>query len=410
MLSLAILLPCNVSAQQPIGGKKKLAVYVTGKNIDDEIKYVIGSKMVEKITLSPKYSAVERSADFMREIQKELGMQTSGMVSDRTIAKIGQMLGVKYVAVANLQEVFNELYADARLIDVETGEIMVSTNSSSAVGSLPELVALAEKIANALTGRANAVTGRANAVGGRANAVGGQSIGSAAAPGSGGDIETFTVNGVTFEMVRVEGGSFMMGSSDPEAESTEKPVHAENVATFYIGRTEVTQDLWLAVMGSNPSYFRGGNLPVEQVSWTECQAFCERLRQLTGRQFRLPTEVEWEYAARGGNRSRGYKYSGGNDLYYLGWYTDNSGGTTHPVGTKQANELGIYDMSGNVWEWTSDLWSSNYSSYRNGGSGGSYRVNRGGSWNYYARYCRTADRSYNSPGNRGSYLGLRLVF
>ena len=393
MLSLAILLPCNVSAQQPTGGKKKLAVYVTGKNIDDEIKYVIGSKMVEKITLSPKYSAVERSADFMREIQKELGMQTSGMVSDRTIAKIGQMLGVKYVAVANLQEVFNELYADARLIDVETGEIMVSTNSSSPVGSLQELVALAEKIANALTGRANAV--------------GGQSIGSAAAPGSGGDIETFTVNGVTFEMVRVEGGSFMMGSSDPDAGADEKPVHAENVATFYIGRTEVTQDLWLAVMGSNPSIFRGGNLPVEQVSWTECQAFCERLRQLTGRQFRLPTEAEWEYAARGGNRSRGYKYSGGNDLYYLGWYTDNSGSTTHPVGTKQANELGIYDMSGNVWEWTSDLWSSNYSSYRNGGS---FRVIRGGSWRDNARSCRSADRNGGSPDGRSSHLGLRLVF
>lgn len=395
LFSLLLSVPCTLSAQQPTGGKKKLAVYVTGKNIDDEIKYVIGSKMVEKITLSPKYSAVERSADFMREIQKELGMQTSGMVSDRTIAKIGQMLGVKYVAVANLQEVFNELYADARLIDVETGEIMVSTNSSSAVGSLPELVALAEKIANALTGRANAV--------------GGQSIGSAAAPGAGGDIETFTVNGVTFEMVRVEGGSFMMGSSDPEAYDDEKPVHAENVATFYIGRTEVTQDLWLAVMGSNPSNFRGGNLPVEQVSWTECQAFCERLRQLTGRQFRLPTEAEWEYAARGGNRSRGYKYSGGNDLYYLGWYTDNSGSTTHPVGTKQANELGIYDMSGNVWEWTSDLWSSNYSSYRNGGSG-SNRVLRGGCWGSEVRNCRSAIRYYDGPSARYSYLGLRLAF
>ncbi len=386
-------MPCTLSAQQPTGGKKKLAVYVTGKNIDDEIKYVIGSKMVEKITLSPKYSAVERSADFMREIQKELGMQTSGMVSDRTIAKIGQMLGVKYVAVANLQEVFNELYADARLIDVETGEIMVSTNSSSAVGSLPELVALAEKIANALTGRANAM--------------GGQSIGSAAAPGSGGDIETFTVNGVTFEMVRVEGGSFMMGASDSEARSDEKPVHAENVATFYIGRTEVTQDLWFAVMGSNPSYFRGGNLPVEQVSWAECQAFCERLRQLTGRQFRLPTEAEWEYAARGGNRSRGYKYSGGNYLYYLGWYKNNSGDTTHPVGTKQANELGIYDMSGNVWEWTSDLWSRNYSSYRDGDS---CRIARGGSWECNARGCRSAYRSPNGILVRHRGLGLRLVF
>lgn len=396
LLSLISVAAASVSAQQPSGGKKKLAVYVAGKDIDDNIKYVIGSKMVEKITLSPAYSAVERSSDFMREIAREQGMQTSGMVDDKTIAKIGQMLGVKFVAVANLHEVFDEIYADARLINVETGEIMVSANSSSSVASMNELLTLAEKIANALTGRANAVDGK--------------NVGPTTGPVTGGEIETIAVNGMTFEMVRVDGGSFMMGSSDPEAYSDEKPVHSEPVATFYIGRTEVTQDLWLAVMGSNPSNFRGGNLPVEMVSWTECQAFCERLRQLTGRQFRLPTEAEWEYAARGGNRSRGYKYSGGNDLYYLGWYTDNSSGSTHPVGSKQANELGIYDMSGNVWEWTSDLWSDNYGSYRNGGSGGSIRVYRGGGWNNDARICRSADRGNYTPGGRNNSLGLRLAF
>lgn len=163
-------------------------------------------------------------------------------------------------------------------------------------------------------------------------------------------------------------------------------------------------------MGRNLSNFRGGNLPVETVSWSDCQAFGERLRQLTGRQFRLPTEAEWEYAARGGNRSKGYKYSGGNDLYYLVWYTDNSSTTTHPVGSKQPNELGIYDMIGNVWEWTSDLYSSNYGSYRNGGSSGSYRVNRGGGWDYGVRNCRSAIRGYSSSGARSYYLGLRLAF
>lgn len=222
--------------------------------------------------------------------------------------------------------------------------------------------------------------------------------------------ETFTVNGVSFEMVRVKGGSFMMGSNDPDAFDAEKPVHSENVATFHIGRTEVTQDLWQAVMGSNPSDFRGGNLPVETVSWDDCQTFCERLSQLTGHRFRLPTEAEWEYAARGGNRSHNYKYSGGDNLDSVGWYGPNSGGKTHPVGTKQANELGLYDMSGNVREWTSDLWSDDYNSPRGTGSYGSNRVLRGGGWLSDARICRSADRSFYAPGVRNFNLGLRLAF
>lgn len=218
--------------------------------------------------------------------------------------------------------------------------------------------------------------------------------------------ETFTVNGVSFDMVRVEGGTFEMGSDDREAYSDEKPVHSETVKDFYIGSTEVTQDLWEAVMGSNPSEFRGGNLPVERVSWDDCQTFCKRLSDLTGRNFRLPTESEWEYAARGGNRSRGYKYSGSNDIGTVAWYDGNSNSKTHPVASKQANELGLYDMSGNVYEWTSDLWSSSYNVER----GGSNRVNRGGGWGYDARNCRSARRGYDSPGYRYCSLGLRLAF
>ena len=221
------------------------------------------------------------------------------------------------------------------------------------------------------------------------------------------DVETFTVKGVTFEMVRVDGGSFMMGSYN--GDSDEQPVHSETVSTFYIGKTEVTQALWTAVMGSNPSCFKGPNLPVEQVSWNDCQEFIDRLNRITGRNFRLPTEAEWEYAARGGNRSRGYEYSGSNNLQSVGWYRDNSGDSTHPVGSKLANELGLYDMSGNVWEWTSDLWSDSYSSYRNGGSSGSNRVYRGGSYYYSARYCRSAYRDFNDSGLRYRFLGFRLA-
>lgn len=220
------------------------------------------------------------------------------------------------------------------------------------------------------------------------------------------EVETFEVDGVSFDMVRVDGGTFMMGSYT--GSSDEQPVHS-TVATFYIGKTEVTQALWGAVMGSNPSYFRGANLPVENVSWNHCMEFCERLSRITGKNFRLPTEAEWEYAAIGGNKSRGYTYSGSNNLQSVGWYLDNSGSCTHAVGSKLDNELGLYDMSGNVWEWTSDLYSSNYNSYRNGGSSGSYRVARGGSYGSVATSCRSATRYDNSPTYRGSNLGFRLA-
>ena len=164
----------------------------------------------------------------------------------------------------------------------------------------------------------------------------------------------FMVNGVSFEMVRVEGGTFHMGATSEqkdEAWDREKPVHSVTLSSYYIGKTEVTQALWQAVMGSNPSNFKGSNLPVECVCWNDCQEFIQKLNSLTGRNFRLPTEAEWEFACRGGNNSRGYKYSGSNNLGSVAWYDDNSGGQTHPVATKAPNELGIYDMSGNVWEW-----------------------------------------------------------
>ena len=230
------------------------------------------------------------------------------------------------------------------------------------------------------------------------------STSSSTASSGGGEVESFTVNGVTFEMMRVKGGSFMMGSED--GNSDEKPVHRENVSTFYIGKTEVTQALWKAVMGDDPSYFKGANRPVERVSWDDCQEFVDRLSRLTGKRFRLPTEAEWEYAARGGNLSWGYKYSGSDNIDRVAWYYDNSGKETHPVAQKLVDELSIYDMTGNVWEWTSDNYSDNYNSPRNS----STRVIRGGSWNDSASYCRVANRYYYSPGGRSNNLGLRLAF
>ena len=226
--------------------------------------------------------------------------------------------------------------------------------------------------------------------------------------------QTFAVNGVPFKMIHVEGGTFQMGasSSDSDAYDLEKPQHSVTLSNYYIGETEVTQALWTAVMGNNPSYWKGDNLPVEQVSWDDCRTFIGKLNSLTGKNFRLPTEAEWEYAARGGRNSNGYKYSGSNTVGNVAWYTDNSGSQTHPVKTKQANELGLYDMSGNVWEWCQDWYGSYSSGFQTnpkGASSGSYRVYRGGSWYGDAENCRVSYRNDHTPTYANLYLGLRLA-
>ena len=226
--------------------------------------------------------------------------------------------------------------------------------------------------------------------------------------------QTFTVKGVSFTMIAVEGGTFQMGATSEQgsdADSDERPVHSVTLSDYYIGEIEVTQELWQAVMGKNPSNFKGNKKPVEQVSWNDCQEFIKKLNQLTGKNFRLPTEAEWEYAARGGNKSQGYKYSGSNIIDNVAWYKSNSGSQTHDVKTKQANELGIYDMSGNVWEWCQD-WYGSYSSGSQtnptGPTSGSYRVHRGGGWSNFTLLCRVSFRSYYYPGYRNSDLGFRL--
>ena len=222
-------------------------------------------------------------------------------------------------------------------------------------------------------------------------------------------------DGISIEMVKVEAGTFMMGATSEMKDpyNMEKPVHQVTLTNdYYMGKYEVTQALWEAVMGRNPSEYKGDNLPVEQVSWNDCQEFISKLNSLTGRKFRLPTEAEWEYAARGGKKSRGYQYSGNSNISDVAWYDGNSGSKPHPVGTKQANELGIYDMSGNVWEWCLD-WHGSYSSSSQtnptGAVSGSSRVFRGGCWCGIARSCRLSYRSYYTPVYRNNGLGLRLA-
>ena len=207
----------------------------------------------------------------------------------------------------------------------------------------------------------------------------------------------------------------MMGATaeqGSDANSDEIPSHSVTLSSYYIGQTEVTQELWTAVMGSNPSWFEGTNLPVEQVTWNDCQTFITKLNSATGKRFRLPTEAEWEYAARGGNKSRGCKYSGSNRIWDVAWYTKNSKRTIHSVATKSPNELGIYDMSGNVDEWCQD-WKGSYSSSAQtnpkGAASGTVRVYRGGCWVDDAKNCRSSNRGGSTPSYKFKFIGLRLV-
>jgi len=219
----------------------------------------------------------------------------------------------------------------------------------------------------------------------------------------------------SIEMVLVKGGYFTMGCSsehDTDCNDDERPAHNVVVNDFYIGKYPVTQKLWEAVMDTNPSAFFGLELPVESVNWEEVQLFIEKLNALTGKQYRLLTEAEWEYAVRGGIKSKHQKYSGDNNLDKVAWYNANSGQKTHPVGSKQSNELGIYDMNGNVWEWVQDWKGSfDYSSKTNpaGPASGFYRMYRGCSWQDNALYCRISRRGGGPPDYKGPQLGFRLA-
>ncbi len=213
------------------------------------------------------------------------------------------------------------------------------------------------------------------------------------------------------DMVFVRGGYFNMGSNDYD---NEKPIHKVWLDDFYICKFEVTQRKWKEVMGSNPSYFTGDNLPVERVSWNNVQEYLSKLNAKTGKKYRLPREAEWEYAARGGNQSKGNKYSGSNNIEEVAWYDGNSGRKTHPVGTKKPNELGIFDMSGNVWEWCNDWYDASY--YKNspeqnpkGASSGAWRLLRGGSWVNSNNNCRVSDRDSNYPDLNIIIIGFRVV-
>lgn len=227
----------------------------------------------------------------------------------------------------------------------------------------------------------------------------------------------FSIQQLIADMVPVKGGTFKMGCTKEQGDcqENEKPVHEVRLSDFSIGQYEVTQEQWQAVMGSNPSHNKNCKLcPVENVSWNDIQDFIKKLNKQTGKNFRLPTEAEWEFAARGGKESKGFKYAGGDVVDEVAWYNGNSDNKTHPVGKKKANELGLYDMSGNVWEWCADWYDGNYyakspADNPQGPSTGTYRVYRGGSYFSDPIHCRPAYRGYWLPDHRCNDIGFRLV-
>ena len=383
--------------------KKKVAILeVVDKEgtISYGVKLMLRSNLSAAVTNTSGYEGYDRVD--IASIMGEQNFQRTGMVSDAQIKKLGEMTGASYILVAEAAALdANHLFITAKILEVESARLERTANVQSGT-TVEEFEKACRQLALSLFNRASGSV--------PSMPVGGMET-------SGEDfIET--VFGVNMKMIYVEGGDFMMGGTSEQGENrnnNEYPIRSVTLDSYYIGAFEVTQGQWEKVMGTNPSSFkRGADYPVENVSWEEAQAFCQELSRKTGKTYCLPTEAQWEYAARGGSKNEGTKYSGSWSIDAVAWYRDNSGVYTHPVGTKRPNALGIHDMSGNVWEWCSD-WYGNYCTYDTqnptGASGGSTHVMRGGSWYNYAGYCGVSCRAYYSPGSlwfdRGR--GLRVV-
>ena len=412
LLTLMMVAVLFIAPSQAQNQRLKLAVYATG-NIDALLKNIAQNNASTELVNCGRYQMIERSAEFLRFVSEEQNYQRSGAVDDNQIAELGKQYGADCVCVVDITHVDSYLYVATRMIDVTLSTSQragdaENTNYSSPVDLRKTVTAAVKKMEGINTGNNN---GNGNSYYGNA------------APG-----QNYTENafGINMKMVYVQGGSYNMGCTGEQGgdcDADEKTVRYVTVSDFYIGQFEITQAQWQAVMGTSvyqqqskaggsSTYGTGNDYPMYYVSWEEAKEFCRRLSQQTGKTYRLPTEAEWEYAARGGKKTQNTKYAGGYSLDYVGWYTSNSGGKAHAVGTKNANELGIYDMSGNVWEWCED-WYGDYRSYDTdnptGASSGSDRVLRGGSWYGSATGCRVAARNGGSPGCRADDLGFRVV-
>lgn len=336
------------------------------------------------------FNVMERNE--MDEILKEQGFQMSGCTTDECFVQVGKILGVNHIVAGSVSKIGNLYTITLRLISVETSKT-IKAIPVDYKGEVEELASSKMKeAAQMLAGQQVISTSSSNYTSSPQPSV------------------TSVLPGVSF--VKIPSGSFQMGSNEY---NNEKPIHTVNIQSFYMMTTEVTQAQWTAIMGNNPSNWKGDNLPIEGVSWNDAQDFLRKLNQKDpGKNYRLPSEAEWEYACRAGTTTRFYSGDNDNDLDAIAWYFSNSGYNTHPVGQKRANAWGLYDMSGNVWEWCQDWYHDSYYGAPLDGSAwesprGSHRVLRGGSWSSLPNCCRSAFRFINDPDDRNINIGFRLV-
>ena len=380
--------------------------------VDYDMEFQIRAYITDAVNKTLGYEGYDRVD--MAQINKEQNFQRTGMVSDDDIKEIGRLTGASSILVAEAVRSSSGVYKiAAKIINIESGRIENSTKPYKATTDDEMDKACMSLVADLL--------GSTNGGGYETRPPSGVNI-------QRGQDFTETAFGINMRMIYVEGGTFTMGCTSEqggECDNDESPNRQTTVSSYYIGMLEVTQSQWEKVMGTSvyqqrdkantewPMRGVGPEYPMYYVSWEEAKEFCARLSRQTGKTYRLPTEAEWEYAARGGKKNEGTKYSGGWSIGDVAWYTGNSSSSTHPCGTKRSNALGLYDMSGNVWEWCEDWYASQYLQYDNnnpeGASSGSYRVNRGGSWSNGAEYCRVSLRYYNAPSGRDCGLGFRVV-
>ena len=410
-VAILAIVGCVVSSAQEV---KKIAILETVDK-EDNVKYgvelTVRTQMTKAITEIDGYEAFDRVS--LSQLMGEHNFQRTGYVSDAQIKQLGEATGASYVLILEVAYVDDvTIILTSQIIDIESTKVMqvaIEQSATDGTSILKSCRALAKQLlltdTSVMSNKGNPTYVQQPSTTSNRQ--------SSSTSSSQGQSKEISVNGVSFKMIYVAGGTFTMGANDIEACDWVEPVHSVTLSDYYIGETEVTQELWEVVMGTNPSSVtRSSRNPVEYVSWHDCQAFIQKLNQLTGLRFRLPTEAEWEYAARGGDKSKGYKYSGSNRIDDVAWYKVNSGSSTHEVATCYPNELGLYDMSGNVREWCSD-WFGSYSSMAqtdpSGAGSGSDRVYRGGGWSSSARECRVAYRYMAPPNARYGSLGLRLV-